>query len=203
MEVDKCKVVLCLAVLWSSAANGSGLDLFVAKYGKEIQDYIMAGYGNFWNNCDLMSYNVKDAGFNAVTPQFAITLDRLSTIDIGSHMSSTNCLLAAYQVDNLQNLASVIEFGWKAIQYKRVALILKLGSGLTLDHAMNVTKLPFPIAAETENGGEQFICPFIGQDIPIFQHHMCKRQYILMKKKLLRIGMVGYELLGKNIINHY
>ena len=203
MEVDKCKVVLCLAVLSSGVVNGSGLDSFLAKHGKEIQDYIMTGYENGWKNCDLMSYNVKEAGSNLATPQFAITLDRLLNIDMGFLMSSTNCLLAAYQVDNLQNLASVIEFGWKAIKYKRIALILKLGSGLSLDHAINVTKLPFPIAAETENGGEQFICPFIGEETPIIQGHMCKSRYVSMEKKLLRVGMVGYELIGKNIINHY
>ena len=39
MEVDKCYVLLCLAVLSSSAVNGSGLDLFMAKHEKEIQDY--------------------------------------------------------------------------------------------------------------------------------------------------------------------
>ena len=203
MEVDKCKAVLCLAILFSSAVNGSGLDTFMAKHGKEIQDYIMTGYGNGWKNCDLMSYNVKEAAYNAGTPQFSITLDRLLTIDMGSRMSSTNCLLALYHVDNLQNLSSVIKFGWKAINYKRVAIILKLGSGLTLDQATNITKLPFPIAAETENGGEQFICPFIGEETPIIQRHMCKRQYVSMEKKLLRVGMVGYELIGKNIINHY
>ena len=132
-----------------------------------------------------------------------ITLDRLLTIDLGFLMSSTNCLLALYKADNLQNLTSVIKFGWKATKYKRVALILKLGPGLTLEHAINVTKLPFPIAAETASGEEQFICPFIGEETPIFQGHMCKRQYVSMKKKILRIGMVGYELIGKNIINHY
>ena len=202
MEVDKCYVLLCLAIL-STAVNGSGLDSFVAKHGKEIQDYIMTGYENGWKNCDLMSYNVKEADFNTVTPQFAITLDRLLTFDMGFLMSSTNCLLAAYQVDNLQNLATLIEFGWKAINYnKRVALILKLDSGLTLDHGINVTKLPFPIAAETENGGKQFICPFIGEDTPIFQKRMCQGQYVSMKEKILRVGMVGYELLGENITNH-
>ena len=170
---------------------------------KKIQDYIMTGHGNGWKNCDLMSYNFKEAGFNEVTPQFVITLDKLLTIDLGFLMSSTNCLLVLYQVDNLQNLASVIMFGWKAIKYKRVALILKLGSDLILDQAINVTKLPFPIAAETANGEEQFICPFIGEETPIFQKHMCKRQYVSMKNKILRIGMVGYELLGKTIVNHF
>ena len=202
MEVDKCKAVLCLVILLSSAVNGSKLGTFMVKHGKAIQEYMMTGYGNGWKKCDLMTDNAKEPNFSAVTPQFAITLDRLLTIDLGFLMSSTNCLLVAYQVNNLQNLASLIEFGWKAIKYKRVALILKLGPGLTLCHATNVTKLPFPIAAETKNRGEQFICPFIGEDTPIFQWHMCKSQYVSMKKKILRVGMVGYELLGKYIINH-
>ena len=202
MEVDKCYVLLCLAVLSSSAVKGSGLDSFMTRHGKEIQDYIMTGYGNGWKNCDLMSYHVKEMEFKAVTSQFAITLDRLLTMDPGFLMSSTHCLLVLYQVDNIQNLASVIMFGWKAIKYKRVALLLKLGSGLTLDKSINVTRLPFPIAAETANGNQQFICPSIGEDTPIFQRHMCKSQYVSMKSKILRVGMVGYQLLGKNIMKH-
>ena len=201
MEVHKCEVVLCLVLNSSIAVNGSGMDSLMTKHGKEIQDYVMTGYGNGWKNCDLMSQNIKEADFNAVSPQFVITLDRLLTTDMGFLLSSTNCLLALYQVDNLQHLASVIEFGWRATNYKRVALILKLDSGLTLDHGINITKLPFPIAAETENGSKQFICPFIGEDTPIFQQHMCKSKYVSMKKKILRVGMVGYELLGKIIID--
>ena len=42
---------------------------------------------------------------------------------------------------------------------KRLALVLKLGPGMVLDMATNTEKLPFLIAADMENGREQYLCP--------------------------------------------
>ena len=203
MGVYKTQVLLCIGeILWLSGVHGLGLELFLAEHKTAIEEYIMAGHGDGWKHCDILSTSLEEAGFNEDIPHFAITLEKLLTIDIGSTLSSSHCLLALYEVNTIQNLASIIEFGWKAIQYKRIALILKMGSGLTLDHSINTTKLPFPVAAEVENGEEQFICPLIGKVEPLLQEHMCEKSYISLEQKTLRIGMVGYELVGKKTLYH-
>ena len=202
MGVCKYQASLCIGViLLLKQVHGSGLEMFAAKHRAAIQEYIMVGYGDGWKHCDILSAN-PEASFYKDIPHFAITLEKLLTIDIGSILSSSHCLLALYEVNTHQNLTSIIEFGWKAIQYKRIALILKMGSGLTLDHRINTTKLPFPVAAEVEDEEEQFICPVIGKVEPLLQEHMCEQSYITLEKKTLRIGMMGYQLVGKKMLNH-
>lgn len=200
MGANKYKVLLCIAVLLlSSEVHGLGLEMFMAKHRTALQEYIMAGYGDGWKNCDILSGKQEDASFYENIPHFAITHENLLTIDVGSTLSSSYCVLASYEVNTLQNLAFIMQFAWKAIQYKRIALILKMTSGMTLDHNINMTKLPFPVAAEVENGKEIFICPFIGKAEPILQEHMCGKSFVSLEKKKLRIGMVGYELVGKQL----
>ena len=202
MGVYKTQVLLCIgAILWLSGVHGLGLELFLAEHKTAIEEYIMAGHGDGWKHCDILSTSLEEAGFNEDIPHFAITIEKLLTINLGPVISSAHCLLALYEVNNLQQLASIIKFGWKAIKYKRIALILKMGSGLTLDRAINRTKLPFLVAAEMEHGEEQFICPLIGEDEPILLEHMCKKSYVSLERKTLRIGIVGFELVGKKILN--
>ena len=200
MGIRKYQASLCIGViLLLKQVHGSGLEMFAAKHRAAIQEYIMVGYGDGWKHCDILSAN-PEASFYKDIPHFAITLEKLLTIDIGSILSSSHCLLALYEVNTHQNLTSIIEFGWKAIQYKRIALILKMGSGLTLDHRINTTKLPFPVAAEVEDEEEQFICPVIGKVEPLLQEHMCENSYVSFEKKTLRIGMVGWDLFGKKVL---
>ena len=177
--------------------QGLGFDMFSAEYRRPIEEYVMTGYGDSWRHCDTLSANKQEAYFDEGVPYFAFTLDKLLTIDLRSTLSSCHCVLALYEVDTLQQLASIIKFGWKAIQNKRIALILKLGSRLTLDTPINRTKLPFPIAAQLENGVEQFICPFIGGDEPILQGQMCKKSFLSLEGKTVRIGVTGHDLVGK------
>ena len=201
MGVCKYQASLCIGVvLLLREVHGLGLEMFAAKHRTAIQEYIMVGYGDGWMHCDILSDNPKDVGFYEDIPHFAITLEKLLTIDIGHTLSSSRCLLALYEVNTLQNLTSIIEFGWKAIQYKRIALILKMGSGLTLDHRINTTKMPFPVAAEVGNGKEQFICQLIGKVEPLLQEHMCEKSHISFEKKTLRIGMLGFKLIGKTTL---
>ena len=197
MGVYKCQVLLCVGViLLANQVHGSGLQRHISA----IQEYIMAGYGDGWKHCDILSANPEEAGFDEDIPHFGITLEKLLTIDMGSTLSSSHCLLAMYEVNTLQMLASIIEFGWKAIQHKRIALLLKMGSGMTLDQTINTTKLPFLVAAEVENEEEQFICPVIGKVEPLLQEHMCEKSYVSFEKKTLRIGMVGWDLFGKKVL---
>ena len=199
MGVCKYLALLCIGVvLLLREVHGLGLEMFMAKHRTALQEYIMAGYGDGWKNCDILSGKQEDAGFYENIPHFAITHENLLTIDVGSTLSSSHCILASYEVNTLQNLAFIMEFAWKAIQYKRIALILKMTSGMTLDHNINMTKLPFPVAAEVEDGKEIFICPFIGEAEPILQENMCRNSFVSLEKKKLRIGMMGGELVGKH-----
>ena len=199
MGVNKYQVLLCIGViLLANEVHGLGLH----KHTTAIQEYIMAGYGDGWKHCDILSANPEEAGFDEDIPHFAITLKKLLTIDIGSTLSSSNCILALYEVKTPQNLASIMEFGWKAIQYKRIALILKMSSGMTPYHTINTTGLPFLVAAEMENEEDLFICPLIGEVEPLLQAHMCEKSYISLEKKTLRIGMVGFQLVGKKTLIH-
>ena len=108
-------------------------------------------------------------------------------------MSSSHCLLAMYNIGSRQDLVHLMEFGWKAIRYKRIALVLKMAPGLTLKSQMNLTKLPFMVAAELENGYEQYICPVIGEADPRQQDFLCKQSYVSYKNKTLRVGMMGLK----------
>ena len=199
MGANKDKVLLCIAVLLlSSEVQGLRLEMFMAKHRTALEEHIMTGYGDGWKHCDILSGKQEDAGFYENIPRFAITHENLLTIDVGSTLSSSHCILASYEINTVQNLAFIMEFAWKAIQYKRIALILKMTSGMTLDHNINMTKLPFPVAAEVENE-EIFVCPFIGEAEPILQEHMCGKSFVLLEKKTLRIGMVGFELVGKQL----
>ena len=200
MGIRKYQASLCIGViLLLKQVHGSGLEMFAAKHKAAIQEYIMVGYGDGWKHCDILSANPEASLYEDI-PHFAITLEKLLTIDTGSILSSSHCLLALYEVNTHQNLTSIIEFGWKAIQYKRIALILKMGSGLTLDHRINTTKMPFPVAAEVGNGKEQFICPLIGKVEPLLQEHMCEKSHISFENKTLRIGMLGLKLIGKTTL---
>ena len=204
MQLYKYQFLLCFGgILLAKEVHGLEMKMFMEKHRTALQNYIMAGYGDGWKHCDILSANLgEEAGFDAGIPHFYITLKKLLTIDIGSTLSSSHCLLALYEVDTPQKLASIMEFGWKSIKYKRIALMLKMGSGLTLGNTINTTKLPFPIAAEIENEKEQFICPLIGEVEALLQEHMCEESYVSAKKKTLRIGMVGFHLFGKKTLNH-
>ena len=198
MGSNKCVVLLSIAVLlFSTGIEGVELQMFMAKYKTALQDYIMAGYGGDWKHCDILSDKRDGADIDVDIPHFTVTLENLPTIDPRSAFSSSHCLLASYEVNNVQKLASVIKFGWKAIQHKRIALILKMSSARPLTHSMNRTKLPFPVASGTETGEEHFICPLIGENEPILQKQMCEKSYVSLGKKTLRVGMVGYELIGE------
>ena len=92
----------------------------------------------------------------------------------------------------MKSLLALVEFGQRAIQHKRIALVVKLGSGVTLNDIGNTHKLSFLVAAELDNEEEQFLCPVIGQSEPWRQQSMCNESYVSIKDKVLRVGMVGH-----------
>ena len=202
MMIFKNQILFYIGViLMMSGAQALEFEMFVAENRRPMEEYVMTGYGYGWKHCDILSAKTQEADFNENIPHFAIAVDKLLTIDLGSTLSSAHCVLAIYDIDNVKQLGSVIKFGWKMILIKRIALLLRLGSGLTLDNPINMTRVPFPIAAELGNGLEQFICPFIGEDEPIFQEQMCKKSFLSLEGKTLRICFTGHDLVGEDNVH--
>ena len=157
---------LAALVLYFGVVLGQNLDQFLKEHRAKIQDFIMAGYGEGWTNCDVLSLNptgVDDA------PQFIMGFETFNKLDINSALSSSHCLLTAHYIESKESLSAIIKFGWIIIQHKRVALILSMAKGITLDMASNTEKLPFLIVAILEGGGKQFLCPIIGRAEPLLQ----------------------------------
>ena len=50
-------VLICFLALNSESffVNGKYLSLFLEKYSNALESYIMAGYGQSWKHCDLLS----------------------------------------------------------------------------------------------------------------------------------------------------
>ena len=105
--------------------------------------------------------------------------------------SSSQCLLVVYEIRKNDSLSALLQFGWEAFLYVRLALVIKMGPGIALNMAVNTTKLPFLVAAESNIGREQFLCPVIGQSEPRFETEMCKSSFVSYKKKTLRFGTIG------------
>ena len=70
-------------------------------------------------------------------------------------------------------------------------MVVKLEPGITLSDVENADKLPFLIAAELDNGEEEFLCPVIGELEPRGQQSMCKDSYVSSKNRVLRVAIMG------------
>ena len=174
-----------VVVLLSSDANG---DMFLARHRDAIENFIMTGYGKGWENCDIITDAPQGPGFLKSNPLYAMEVDHLKNFDVSTSLSSSHCVLSSYFVRSNKSLSNLIDFGWTAIQHKRIALVLKMGPGLSLDMATNVTKLPFVIATELWNGQPQFLCPVVGEAEPSLQDSICDTS---LKDKTIRIGCFG------------
>ena len=121
-----------------------------------------------------------------------------------SAFSHSPCLFVIYHVTSNDSLSALLEFGWAAIQHVRLALVMKMGPDITLDVAVNTTKLPFLVSARLDSGKEQFLCPVVGENRPRLEQYMCKSSYASYKDKILRTGLVGldpYFMVTKNGID--
>ena len=174
-------LLLCLPSL------GQKIDDFLGQYRGNVQDYIMVGHGKGWKQCDVLSSDsvVDDA------PQMIMNFVEFQKLDIRSALSSCHCLLAFYHIESQESLSEIMKFGWEVIKHKRIALILNMAKGITLDMATDTDKLPFLVIARMESGEKQFLCPFIGRDKPLMQSDMCDISYVSYKYKKLRIGLLG------------
>ena len=173
----------------SCEAHGLELDMFMAKYLVAIEEFIMSGYGKGWTHCDIMGANLQKSSIYEHIPRVAIDIKNLKKIDLKATVSSSHCLLAMYEVESLQNLVSLMEFGRRAIKHKRLALVIKMGSNLSLKNISDTKKPPFLVAAQLEKGKEQFICPAI-EEVDL-QKHMCDKSFASLNGKMLHVGIVG------------
>ena len=181
-------IILTIFLGLQTRSHGQDLGQFVAEHKQAIEAHIMAGYGGGWKECDLLAISPHENDLQHDTPQFVMHMASLKAFDISTGFSNSHCLLITAHVENLQILAEVIEFGWTAVQHKRLGMALSFGFNLNLDMATNITNLPFSIAAQLEGGEVQFIFPHMGESMPKLQSSIRHPTY---RGKSIRVGLVG------------
>ena len=191
------------ALLLPDTSLGQEQGMFLQKYKDAIQNYIMTGHEKGWKECDILSGGFSyqagtemrrgssSTSLYEGTPHISMELDKIKTLDTKLTFASSHCLLVNYHVGSKASLSSLLDFGRATLQHIRLALMLKIGSGITLDMATNVTKLPFLIAAESSLGKAQFLCPVVGERDLSLELEMCKPSYISYKNTTLRVGLIG------------
>ena len=177
--------------------DGTVGQTFFKKYKAAIENYIMTGEeeGNS-QHCDILSAGTHS---HVGIAQITMALDKINMLNFKN--SSSKCLLVNYDVTRKADLSALLEFGWATFYHIRLALVVKLHSGLTLGEATNTSKLPYLVAAESSHGKEQFLCPFVGEAEPRLQTDLCAQFYMSYKKKRLRIAFMGilpYVALSEN-----
>ena len=162
--------------------------IIMDKYREEIQKYIMTGHEKGWKHCDILSaeyFSYDDQ------PQMSMDLVKIRAVNIKTTFKFSSCLLVNYNIDSKASLATLIDFGRATIQHIRLALVVKLNKGITLDMITNTTNLAFLIAAELEEGKEQFLCPVVGEMKPMIEGEMCNPSFASYKEKTLRVALFG------------
>ena len=162
---------------------------FLSEKKDPLQNYIMVGREKGWQDCDILSEN---SFYNQVS-QISMDLEKVKSLkatNIKSIFASAHCLLVNYQINSEASLSAIMDFGRAAIQHIRLAMIIHLKSGITLNMMKNATKIPFPVAAQLDNG-EEFLCPVVGELVPRIDKNLCKTSYVSYKYKTLRIALIG------------
>ena len=188
-------VIIGILVLQNELQLVSGQDFgsFLAKYSDAIERYIMAGYGQSWKQCDRLSVGPSQHRMSDVNAKLHMDIETLENFDLSSTaLSSSYCLLIVSSVRDKTTLYSLIQFGWKAIQHKRIGMVMSLGNKMTLKGLKNTTKLPFVIASKLGIAKEQFLCPVVGKLEPVLQSVMCEQSYTDYKRKHIRVGLWPY-----------
>ena len=188
----KLNLGVFLLTILADMSYGQMRPQFLSKHRKSIESYTMTGNGKRIDDyqCDVLhddpqGYSVKGGA------QFVMDIEKLDHFDISSNIGSSHCLLVSVEVNNSESLAAVLKFGWAVVQHKRVALVMKMVSNLTLHEARNITKLPFLVAAELKGGMEQFLCPAVGERDPHLQNSMCGDDYTSYEDKEIRVSIIG------------
>ena len=180
-------------IQWVAHTYGQHLDLFLAKHRNAIEAYIMTGYGDGWKHCDLLSLGSTYQSLPGDAANFQMNSKTMRTFDISSSFSSSYCLILRTQVNNTRTLADMVEFGWTAIQHKRLGMVMTLENNVTMEGLKNISKLPFPIAAQLDKDKEKFLCPVVGKLYPIVQSFMCPQSFTIYKGKHIRVTTNPYS----------
>ena len=186
MKLQETYILLLGALFLSDTVLGQSV--FLNKHKEAIQNYIKTGHEKGWKQCDILS---ADTSSHEGAPHVSMDLNKIKNLNVKFSFASSHCLLVTYKVNSKEDLSTLLEFGWTAIQHTRLALVLEMGSGITLDMTKNSTKLPFLIAADLDHGKEQFLCPVLGQHEPRLEQEMCRPSYVSYKDKVLQIGIFG------------
>ena len=191
ISVNKA-VVFFLLTLMSFRFQAFGQNV-LTKYRRDIENFIMKGYGDGWKHCDVIDdiSKRKQPIPSDGAARFVMTPEKLHTLDIKTTFSSSYCILISAQIKDNETLFNLIRFGWSAVQRKRIALVLELGQGMSLQMATNTTRLPFVVVARLEGGRDQFLCPIIGYKNPRLQESKCEASYTSYSGKSLRVGAFG------------
>ena len=177
------------ALILLDTSMGQEQSMLLHTYKEAIQNYMMTGYGKGWKQCDILSDRFSIEG----TPHVSVELDKIETLDTKTTFASSHCLLVTYHVASKASISALLDFGWATIKHLRLALVMKMDSGISLGMAINVTKLPFLVAAESDHGKTQFLCPVIGEMEPRLELDMCKPSYVSYKYRSLRVGIMGLK----------
>ena len=184
------KLMCFCAFLLITETQAQQLGTFLAKHKNAVENYIMTGYGRGWDQCDVVADQFHAESALGAVPQLIMELQKLKSLETNDYLSS-HCLLVTYHVKRKEDLEALVEFGKSVIMNKRLSLVLRLGSDISLD-ALNRTGLPILVGAVLNNGKEQFLCPAVGEKKSLMQDHMCGQNYTSYKNKVLRIGMLGF-----------
>ena len=176
--------MIILGLLKSEDANYNTL----IKHKEAIQNYMMTGYESKWQHCDRLS---DDSYYSDNEPQITMKVEEIHTLNLKAAFAYSTCLLVHYDVSSRAELSALFEFGWKAINHVRLAMVVSMRSGITLEMANNTLNLPYLVAAQLDDGKEQFLCPIVGEVRPQFGPSMCKQSFINYKNKKIRYGVFG------------
>ena len=177
------------ALLLPGLTLGKEQSMVLQKYQEAIHKYIMTGHENGWKPCDILSDRFSFEG----TPHVSMELEKIKRLDTRSAFASSNCLLVIYHVGDKASISALLDFGWATISHLRLALVMKMDPGITLEMSTNITKLPFLVAAESNHGKTKFLCPVIGETEPRLDLDMCKPSFVSYKNKLFRVGIMGHN----------
>ena len=169
---------------------GEEFGLFIEKHRLEIQEQIMIGSEGTVKNCDILNLSPRHSYHFDMVPQWEIELQLVNSLDLKRLMSTSSCLLISSHVNDFITLSALLKFGWLVIQHRRLGMLLNMGPGMTIQ-ALRGRPNPFMIAARTEHGNEEFLCPVLGQGVPLIQTNMCDRSFNRYEGKILDIGCKG------------
>ena len=174
MDILSFRFLPVLACL-SSYSNGEELGSIIQKHSLAIEKQIMIGSEGALRKCDILNLSPHHTYLSEEIPQWAMQLKFLPTLDIKTLASTSSCLIICSRVNDYTTLSALVKFGFAATLHKRLGMALSLGDGITLQVLRGTPNFPFMITATSNYGKEQFLCPAIGESLPVLQSRMCDR----------------------------